>query len=149
MLIRAISQMEVQRYELTVPHVVISIRNPWDEAVPLPDNPSRLGVLRLAFHDAESDEDSLAKFIRRNGVELTLFDRGMAAEVARFLGEHAGAEAVIVNCEMGISRSSGLAGAIAKAKNGDDSKFTAKDNPYGYDHNKLVYALALEALACS
>ena len=76
---------------------------------------------------------------------MVLFDKGMAAEVAGFLASHPDVSSVVVNCEAGISRSSGMAGAIAKVKTRDDSKFYQGR----YHPNKLVHALVTEALSCS
>jgi len=125
--------------------IVISITDPKSEPVNLPL--LDLDVLRLQFHD-------LDKTYPISGPAIVLFNTDMAHQIKGFVEERidwvensrSGFDdlIIVVNCEAGISRSAGVAGALAKYFYGDDSMFFS--NASKYLPNRLVYRLLLNLL---
>ena len=122
-------------------HIVISMCEP-DMGLDfpeLPGNPNRLGVLRLSF--ADIDDINSAKQI---GQEHYLMTKDQAEEVIAFVSKYMmnSIETIICQCDGGISRSSGMAAALSKILNGDDSwVFNSKE----YVPNRYVYRLIMNA----
>ena len=85
-------------------------------------------ILRLEFDDVD-----------RGSLAMTEED---AASIAEFVEENKG-RTIIVHCDAGISRSAGIAAAIMKHYNGDDSPIF--NNPW-YCPNMLCYRMVLEQL---
>jgi predicted protein tyrosine phosphatase len=146
---KVLSQEMVEHYECDEPHVLISICSPGSDGAVLPENPNRLETLRLCFHDIVADdflragidpEDLGLQFLRRYNVEPTFFSEENANAIAELLDRHPGKH-VIVNCEAGISRSAGVAAAIAFAKTGDDEFYFRN-----YFPNKQVYSMTVKRL---
>lgn len=136
------SMFSVCSYVCDEPHVVISVRSPHGDKVQLPDNPSRLGVLFLEFHDVTDNTENYAdNFMEQYGFAVVPFSDGHACEIANFLSKHADAKAIVCNCEAGISRSSAIAAAIAKATEDDDEQYFKRYHP-----NTLVYRTLLGKL---
>lgn len=123
---------------LSQKHIVISICEPdLNLGFPeLPKNPSRLGVLRLSFTDI--DDINAAKQI---GQAHYLMAREQAEEVVAFVRKYVNSiETIVCQCDGGISRSSGMAAALSKILNGDDSwVFNSKE----YVPNMLVYRMII------
>lgn len=123
--------------------VCISVTDPKSDPVNLPL--LETDVLRLSFHD-------LDRTYPISGPAIVLFDQVMAKQIKDFImmkvwthmGRHLDdSELVVVcHCEAGISRSAGVAGALAKHFNGDDSKFFKSP----YLPNRLVYRTLLNLL---
>jgi predicted protein tyrosine phosphatase len=133
MKIFVLSQAKAQKYSCSEPHVVISILTPEARQAQLPPNKHRLDVLRLYFHDFTGEEPGSNL--------LTLFSSYQANQITDFLEKNQMAKTIICHCEGGMSRSAGVAAALSKYYNGDDSFYFKK-----YDPNKLVYKLLLETL---
>lgn len=85
-------------------------------------------ILRLSFDDV--DNGSLA------------MTEGDAASIAEFVEENKD-KTIIVHCDAGISRSAGIAAAIMKHYNGDDTPIF---NSRLYCPNMLCYRMVLEKL---
>ena len=112
-------------------HVIVSIQSPdYDSDVEIPSHP--LDVMRMRFHDTTKTD--------------AVFDRAYTDEdasrvcdfVERWIGN---VNAFITHGEGGISRSVGMAAAIAKVYFGDDATFFRQGNP-----NNLVYSKTLNEL---
>lgn len=86
------------------------------------------GVLRLWFDDVESGQDCIQK--------------EDAEKIKRFVEAHK-EDQIIVHCDAGISRSAGIAAALMKYYNGDDTPIF--DNPR-YCPNMLCYRTMLNVL---
>ncbi|MEZ4253826.1 MAG: hypothetical protein R3B99_36945, partial [Polyangiales bacterium] len=113
-------------------HVVISITTTADDAAVLPDAPSRVAVLRLVFPDADVAVAGLSKD--------ALFSSDHADRVWDFLDAHRDAiTCVVLHCDAGMSRSPGVAAAIARVEHGDDTFFFRRYHP-----NMRVYRTLLE-----
>jgi predicted protein tyrosine phosphatase len=138
------SQERAESEIVDVPYIHISVCSPGSDGAILPDNENRIDVLRLCFHDIESSTDPKdlgMKFLKRYGIEPRLFNAEDAQAIFDFLEKHKEAETIVVNCEAGISRSAGIAAAIAKVRNGDDEQYFKRYHP-----NLLAYRTLLKKL---
>lgn len=110
---------------------VISISTPYEEYAeriyPSPYNKIS-AVIRLVFDDVDGGKDC-----------MTAED---AQKIARFVKLHEDKK-IIVHCDAGVSRSAGIAAAIMKYYNCDDTPIF--DSPR-YCPNMLCYRLTLNAL---
>ena len=117
-----------------VPHAIISITSSPDDVARLKTNHLCRGILRLSFLDADVPSDQ--------ALEAQLFSRVHAAQIWEFVRKHRPeVERLVVHCDAGISRSPGVAAAIAKALTGDDTEFFGRR----YRPNMRVYRTLLEA----
>jgi predicted protein tyrosine phosphatase len=111
----------------TVPYIHISITDLDALEVTLPENANRIAVLRMTFHDTDTASIGITE--------------AQAGEMVAFVKAHEPQVGLIVcNCEAGLSRSAGVAGALAKWLTGDDTPFFKHFVP-----NRLVYRRVLEA----
>lgn len=143
------------------PHVIISIYNPGKSRPNPKVNMYTVGVKYIAFDDADrqlSPTDAAWTVFDGNPI---LFTPEMAYDTVRFITNSlptAGVsdhelkrQTVFTHCEAGQSRSAGMAAAIAKYYNGDDSEFFVQQiiqyshTPL-YTPNMLVHRLMLMAL---
>ncbi len=132
------------------PSVMISISDPCMvyETAPFFSPANRvLDILRLTFADADGVGSHVwvpqeAAVPDRIAAESDLMTREDAAKVAQFLSRHPNRD-VIVHCDAGLSRSAGVAAAIMKHFNGDDSPVFDSGKYYP---NMWCYRLTLEAL---
>jgi hypothetical protein len=135
--------------DLSDPYVLISISTPprpkpheiqgymedASSAALLPDE-FRLDVLRLRFHDLDTWPIGLTD---RERAHTALYSPEQAAQVAAFVRAWPHAD-IVVHCDAGISRSQGMAEAIAKHR-GVRAKHSGPGDP-----NKLVFKLTWNAL---
>lgn len=113
--------------------VVISIKSRFDPSTPNiypTQNNNIVDVLRLAFNDAETDREGCIALEQ-------------ATEIARFVraAVQNGISFIVVHCDMGQSRSQGVAAAIAKHYNGDDSEYYRTATPSAVCHWRVLEAL--------
>ena len=110
-------------------HIVISISGSEDKETIIPNNPSRLGKLHLKFDDVEDIVET-----------YTYFDRGCAKEILEFVEKYCtSVSLIVVQCKAGLSRSVGVASALAKIINGKDDDVFTKGIP-----NMFVYTTILD-----
>jgi predicted protein tyrosine phosphatase len=115
-----------------VAHVIISITTTADEKARLPASPRCLGVLRLAFPDA--DRPGPGAPAKR------LFSAEHARQVWSFvLAYRTRVERVLLHCDAGQCRSPAVAAALAKVFHGDDTDYFRRYRP-----NARVYRTLLE-----
>lgn len=110
---------------------VISIASPsyiYNESIYKSPYNGITGVLKLWFDDVESGADCM--------------EGSHAEAIKRFLNAHS-KETIIVHCDAGVSRSAGIAAALMKFYNGDDTPIF--DNPK-YCPNMLCYRTMLNKL---
>lgn len=122
--------------------VMISISDPCMdyETAPFASPHNRVrSILRLSFHDA--DRPGLDVYGRRVD-ESDLMTQEDAASIRDFLKANTDVD-VIVHCDAGISRSSGVAAAILKFFNGTDEQIFKSGR---YCPNMWCYRRVLEAL---
>lgn len=98
-----------------------------------------ISILPLLFTDADRPGKDV---YNRNVTEGDLISESDAQCIHQLLNIYDGTD-VIVHCDAGISRSSGVAAAILKAKTGKDSQIF--DNPR-YKPNMRCYRLVLNEL---
>lgn len=117
------------------PHLVISITtSPLDQAR-LPATPACLGILRLAFFDSDLPPED-------DGPE-GLFSQADARQIWDFVLAHqAQVTCLVLHCNAGVSRSPGVAAALARVLLGDDADFFAR-----YQPNSRVYRILLDVYA--
>ena len=128
-----LSRREIENYKCDKAHIVISIKDPETEIVGLPYNDTRLSTLYLAFHDF----DDLSKDYPG---KIRLFNKEDAKKIVEFVNHYKNKiEIIVCNCEAGISRSAGVAGALSKIFNKDDTEIFKNYLP-----NMLVYRTIYE-----
>ena len=117
------------------PYILISIRNPDSSKAVIPKDEMRRAILHLAFQDIEPmDTSSLPAFVKP-------ITAAQAGEIWRFvLGRPAGVQTLVVHCELGVSRSPGVAAGVCQGLGGDAT-------PYFRDYmpNRYVYGVVLTA----
>lgn len=119
---------------------IISIAYPRDDHPAITEWPGLEEVLRLSFHDIDEQFKDIGKEIPSKYESMT--DEN-GREVANFVEKHKDVDLLIVQCDAGISRSSGMAAAILKHQTGNDSRIF--DNPR-FVPNRRVYRKTLQAL---
>lgn len=125
------------------PHIIISITDNRSEFAEIDSNDNCLGILRLKFGDVESHS-----FAEACGV--TLFNAEQARSILGFVNAHYDdIETIIVNCDAGISRSSGVALALHRIYNirPDDIHKNARFHPNFHVVNTLqrvFFRIAME-----
>jgi len=118
-----------------VPHVWFSISTPNDAVARPQCNEHTLKVLSLQFYDAD------AVVTGQNSVTADgLFSPEQARQIIAVVKAYPEATTIMVHCDAGSSRSPGVAAAVAKIVNGDDSYFF---NRYS-NLNRRVYRLILD-----
>ena len=154
--IHVFNENTIKNFVAQKPYLVISVRSPKNTAPLLRNHQNLIKVLFLRFHDIDiqaAPEDckkckstgyvKYGKCYKCNadGTRLLEFSKADALEIIHLVEKHKNSARVIaVNCEAGISRSAGIAGALAKIYNGDDSKFFS----HPYSPNMLVYRKILK-----
>jgi predicted protein tyrosine phosphatase len=114
------------------PYVVISITSVEKDKARLPASANCLGVLRLAFPDADRPGPGHP--------ERSLFSVDQARQVWSFvLAYRERVERVLLHCDAGQCRSPAVAAALAKALEGQDEEFFRRYRP-----NMRVYRMLLE-----
>jgi len=165
MQIKVFSELTIEKFKTKEKHIVISIRSPKTDKAILPEQSSRIERLYLAFHDIDErcleisnridcDVCDGSGFIpeyrhiengrcfkcNKEGLNLKLFGKKDARHILAFVEKYANdINLIAVNCEAGISRSAGVAGALSKILNNDDSYYFKHYLP-----NSLVYRLILQ-----
>jgi predicted protein tyrosine phosphatase len=125
-----LGRLEVMFLDRPEPHAVISIREPGSDQPAIPRNEHCRGILRLSFHDVDREADGKLLFTAADAREILAFVTRVRPEI----------ETLVVHCEAGISRSAGVAAALAKVYDGSDGFFFEH-----YIPNRLVYSTLLRA----
>lgn len=133
MKIKVFNEEDIQIYKPTEKHIVISVQDPMSLFVTLPENPNRLDCLGLHFYDLDED-------IGQFPYSRYIFTINNADAILNFVADYKNVvDLILVNCVAGISRSAGIAAALSKIYNGDDSFYFKKYLP-----NMLVYRTILQ-----
>jgi predicted protein tyrosine phosphatase len=132
------SKLEAQKFECDKPWVAISIATNADDWPNL-SSENRLDWLKLHF--ADTCDPKWCALAVQNGLDV--FENAHARAILNFVGLHWDKiDVLLVHCEAGVSRSAGVAAAIAKIKTGNDFKFFEK--PY-VPNSKVYQSLLAEA----
>lgn len=111
-----------------VPHVIISITTTADDAARLAPAAMCRGVLRLSFPDA----DLAAGY-------PDVFDADDANAICDFVQLHREQIArIVVHCDAGVSRSPGVAAALAVCLGQDDAEFFRRYRPNMHVYRTLL-----------
>lgn len=130
--VRSRKDMRNEAYIISVPSVIISICDIDKTNINFPVNWDIVGILNLQFEDWDDPKDK------------TTISEEDAAKIAAFVNKFNDKEqpfVLYVNCEAGVSRSAGVAAAIAKFLFNDDEQFFRTKLP-----NMLCYRRVLNAL---
>ena len=124
-----LSREEAERYEPSLKEICISISDP--DAEPADVSAQFVAVLRLNFDDVT----------QRGEPSDILFAQGHAGAITEFLDNWPDAERVMVHCNMGVSRSPGVALGLCDAR-GWATAALERSHP-GW--NRLVRALVSQS----
>jgi predicted protein tyrosine phosphatase len=134
MIFRHLSRQEAERYRDTRPYAMISITDPRYPQARLEDDPHRVGLLRLQFHDVGllvgPEADAFVLPAAEHARAIVQFFRVMEPRIDK----------LIVHCEAGISRSAGVGSGLALCLRQSDAQFYIQSRP-----NPRVRRLILEA----
>lgn len=121
------------------PNVIISITDPDSREAAIPPSKETKDILRLQFWDIV-DYSRMATEEEKKKYER-IFDDFDALAIVKFIQQHIDdVEMIICHCEAGISRSAGVAAALARLCNGDDQDFFARYHPNKLVHRKIQLA---------
>lgn len=140
-----LSRDEIREFRTNKRHIVISVMDPEDPIGPaeIPGSRKRMNILRLAFHDWNSRDRKMIEMSKSfNTKSFVFFSEEMARRIVVFVRKAlaaGGLQLIVCQCEAGISRSAGIAAALAKCINGDDKYFFKHFGP-----NTLVYSLIIK-----
>ena len=130
---KVLSRREIENYQINKKHIVFSVCDPEEKYVNLPESLSRVSSVFMKFPDFDHQIEGYP----HNNL---IFNEDTAQGVITFFNLYKTAiTLVICQCEVGISRSAAIAGALAKSIGQDDSYFFKHYLP-----NMLVYRLILE-----
>lgn len=125
----ALSQGQARARTFSDKYILISIQDPEEPLIELPEPPNCCGILRLQFDDIDS---------RRNG--MVLFSREQAHQILDFVHQHSEEASVIAcHCKMGMCRSPGVVGALAVVMNQDTGFLLDTRGRPKYRPNRFVY----------
>jgi len=127
------SEREILNYNVKEPHIIISIKSPDSNRPIIPYRPNCLEILYLEFHDLDGVHFP-------SSVDYELISSSQAKKVWEIVNIYKDKISLIIcQCEAGISRSAGVAGALSKVLNGKDTEIFKKYLP-----NMLVYRTILK-----
>ena len=102
--LKVLSREDVEHYEPTLREVCISISDPGAQPAGL--SPTFAAVLRISFDDV----------LERGDPADILFAEEHAETIHRFIEEWSDADRIILHCNMGVSRSPGVALGLCDAR---------------------------------
>jgi len=122
------SKTGAKEFTCEQPWAAISIAT-YEGEHPVLSETNRIGLLRLAFRDTDFERQERA------------FNKEQARQVIEFVeGIIHKAEMLLIHCEMGMSRSPGMAAALSKLYAGTDQYWFDRYTP-----NRMVYSKLVEA----
>ena len=110
---KVLNEDEVQTYLTDKRHIVISVQDPDQPFVQLPEQISRVGYLRLAFHDLE--------FPIPQCKDSNIFNKNHVRQIQEaitYARNYNYIDLICVNCVAGMSRSPAIAAALSYILNG-------------------------------
>jgi predicted protein tyrosine phosphatase len=142
MLLEHLSRERAEAYRDRRPYAMISLTDPGAALARLQDDPNRLGLLTLQFHDISHTPEEFASLVRRPERDHYILPTAdHARQIVRFVREMAPrVEKIVIHCEAGISRSAGVGAAIAHCLGQTDLQFYEGSCP-----NHRVRRLVIQA----
>jgi predicted protein tyrosine phosphatase len=132
MKIEVFSENEIRDFLTEEKHILISLQDPKCDFVKLPKQTSRLAWIGLHFFDLDEDTSVFP-------YSQYLFDNEQAKEIIEFVEYWKDSvDLICVNCCAGISRSAGVAAALSKILNGDDSYYFKHYLPNMFVYSKIL-----------
>jgi len=132
-----LSRREIEKFTTEQMHVVISVSDPDQEKVNLPESGFRLDTLHLSFHDLDRIPKTKPE---RRILGYMIISAKDAKNIVEFFCKYKDkVSLVICQCEAGICRSAGIASALAEIAGQDSQPFFRQ-----YIPNMLVYRTILE-----
>ena len=132
MKIEVFNELDIQKFKTDKEHIVISIQGPNFDFVKLPEQKSRLDWIGLTFYDLDRDTGQFP-------YDRFIFTKSQADLILQFVDKWKDRiNLILINCVAGISRSAGVAAALSKIINGEDSYFFKHYLP-----NSKVYSTIL------
>ena len=141
---------EAEGLNVEEPHIYVSISLPGDPngTAHLSTNKHTLGVLQLTFWDLDRlvpiDPDLVDEVRKASGItyemEQQLFEPRHAKAILAFVAAYPDVDRIIVHCDAGLSRSPGVAAALAKIFNKDDTEIFKRHSGL----NRRVYGMILQ-----
>lgn len=128
-----LGEREIKNYITNLTHIIISIRSPGATKAEIPFNDNCLDILYLEFHDFDDRNRDYPDYIKL----FTVPDAELLLKFVDMFSDKI--DLIICQCEAGISRSAGVAGALSKIFNKDDTEFFKNYLP-----NILVYRTIYE-----
>ncbi len=120
---------QMKDYKCEDNHIIISIKDPGSSDIEIVKRKNRADLLRLSFHDLDRPYFNYKVFSKREARYILDFINYNLKHI----------DVIICQCEAGISRSAGVAGALSKIINGDDTAIFRDYLP-----NSLVYRTIIE-----
>ena len=133
----------IMSYQHEEYHILISIHDPFDRPPLIASNSARRALLTVPFHDINQEQMHIVtqlNEVAKKKKQLLPITEEQAKKIVEFVKEHIDyVSAIVCQCDAGISRSAGLAAALAKQLNGDDALYFKNYLP-----NTRVYNLILK-----
>ena len=128
-----LSQSQARQRTFNAEYLLISIQDPDEPLVELPEPPNCRGILRLQFDDITGQREG-----------LTLFSGEQARQVLDFVYEHRDEVRVIAcHCKMGMCRSPAVLAAVAEVMGQKDDFLRDERGRPKYRPNRYVYRTLL------
>lgn len=122
------SRKGIEEYNARNNHIVISLRDPGSEKAKLSNKCKEFRLAELFIECSDVDSTDYGK----------PFTEEMAKEVWRIVDTYENdISLIVINCEVGVSRSAGVGAAISKVINGDDKDFFRYFCPNMFIYNKV------------
>ncbi len=158
MKIKVLSRQSIEEFKSDENHIIISISDPNSEKVKIISKP--FDILSLQFHDVDKPLVARDKCITCKGTGylpeyknindghcyrcttmldiklFTEFDAKLILEFVKLYEEKV--DLIAINCEVGISRSAGVAGALSLIYNGSDQYYFDKYMPNMFVYRKIL-----------
>lgn len=128
-----LSQSQARQRTFNAEYLLISIQDPDEPPVELPEPPNCRGILRLQFDDIMGQREG-----------LTLFSGEQARQVLDFVYDHRDEVQVIAcHCKMGMCRSPAVLAAVAEVMGQKDDFLRDERGGPKYRPNRYVYRTLL------
>ncbi len=135
---KVMSRKDAERFDSDRSHITISITDPDASLATFFELDSRKALLRLQFHDIDKTPEEMREI---GWVDLTLFTAEDANRIKAFVEENSNeVEFIVCHCEAGVSRSAGVAAALALVLNGENDDFFDFYLPNSRVYNKILEA---------